>query len=257
MRRKLKGIILAGGRGTRLHPLTIAISKQLLPVYNKPMIYYPLTTLMLAGVKEILIITTPEAVDQFRQLLGDGSQWAVSITYEVQEKPNGVAEAFIIGEEFIGDSSVALILGDNLFHGHGLGRNLQNIFAENGANVFAYRVSNPSSYGVVEFDSRLNVISIQEKPKIPKSDFAVPGLYFFDSRVSGFAKKLKPSARGELEITDLSMMYLKLGELKVERLGRGVTWLDMGTIDDLAEAAEFVRVLEKRQGMYVGNPGDV
>jgi len=254
---KLKGIILAGGRGTRLHPLTIAVSKQLLPVYNKPMIYYPLTTLMLAGVKEILIITTPEAEEQFRQLLGDGSQWAVSITYEVQGKPNGVAEAFIIGEEFISDSSVALILGDNLFHGHGLGRNLQNIFAENGAHVFAYRVSNPSSYGVVEFDSRLNVISIQEKPKIPKSDFAVPGLYFFDSRVSGFAKKLKPSARGELEITDLSMMYLKLGELKVERLGRGVTWLDMGTIDDLAEAAEFVRVLEKRQGMYVGNPGDV
>jgi glucose-1-phosphate thymidylyltransferase len=253
----LKGIILAGGRGTRLHPLTIAVSKQLLPVYNKPMIYYPLTTLMLAGIKEILIITTPDDEGQFRRLLGDGSQWGIFLAYEVQDHPSGVAESFIIAEEFIGDSDVALILGDNLFHGHGLGRNLQNITVESGAYVFAYEVPDPGAYGVVEFDSDFKVLSIEEKPKIPKSNHVIPGLYFFDNRVSSFAKALVPSARGELEITELILKYLELGQLKVEVLGRGVTWLDTGTIEALFDASEFVRVLEKRQGFPIGQPGSV
>jgi glucose-1-phosphate thymidylyltransferase len=253
----MKGIILAGGSGTRLHPLTISVSKQLLPVYNKPMIYYPLTTLLLAGVNEILIISTERDSDAFRRLLGDGTAWGAAISYAIQDKPRGLADALIIGESFISKQPVALILGDNLFYGEGLGRSLSSYSNLTGAQIFAHSVRDPRPYGVVEFDKNGVAVSLEEKPVKPKSKFAVPGLYFYDSRASEFAKQLKPSLRGELEITDLNQKYLELGELKVLELGRSVVWMDMGTIGDLADAGEFVRVVESRLGESVGEPSAV
>jgi glucose-1-phosphate thymidylyltransferase len=249
----MKGIILAGGSGTRLHPITVAVSKQLMPVYDKPMIYYPLATLMSAGIKDILFITTPQDVLLFKKLLGDGSQLGCSFQFAIQEKPNGLAEAFIIGEDFIGKDKVALILGDNIFHGSGLATLLQTNNDPDGGVIYGYHVQDPERYGVVEFDQNGKAISIEEKPEIPKSNYAVPGIYFYDNEVVEIAKKIKPSKRGELEITDINRVYLEKGKLQVSILDRGTAWLDTGTFSSLMQASQLVEVIQERQGLKVGS----
>jgi glucose-1-phosphate thymidylyltransferase len=249
----MKGIILAGGAGTRLHPLTKPISKQLIPIYDKPMIYYPLSTLMLAGIRDILIISTPKDLPKFKDLFGNGKDIGCNFSYKEQPKPEGIAQAFIIAEEFIGDDSICLILGDNLFYGHSLSKTMQNVAQLNeGAFIFGYWVSDPHRYGIVEFNEKREVINIEEKPEVPKSSYAVPGLYFYDNKVVSIAKNLKPSARGELEITDVNLEYLKRGKLKVELLGRGYAWLDTGTPDSLLDASNYIATIERRQGLKIG-----
>ena len=253
----MKGIILAGGSGTRLHPVTLGVSKQLVPVYDKPMIYYPLSTLMLAGIRDILVITTPHDLEQFRRLLGDGSQFGVELSFAVQPTPSGLAQAFTIGADFIGDDSVALVLGDNLLYGPGLGTQLQRFGRIEGAAIFAYWVARPEAYGVVEFDEAGRAVSLEEKPRAPRSNFAVPGLYFYDNDVVDIARDLRPSARGEFEITDVNLAYLARDALRVEVLPRGSAWLDTGTFDDMTDAADYVRTVQRRTGLNIGVPEEV